>query len=80
MAAENHDRPARSWDGRGDHERAALQREMADFERKGADLERWWARIVDPEDPSSTRRASELMLGRTERAQERCPKASESLA
>jgi hypothetical protein len=65
MAAANHDRAAKFWDERGDLERAGIQREIADFERHGAALERRWARIVDPTGSPTTRRTSELIVGRT---------------
>jgi hypothetical protein len=64
-AADHHDRVARYLDARGDRDRAVLQREIADFERHGAALERRSARIVDPEGPLAARRTSQIMLGRT---------------
>jgi hypothetical protein len=65
MAADNHERAARFWEERGDPDRAILQREMAAFERQGAELERRWARLVDPKGPLTTRRTTEITLGRT---------------
>jgi hypothetical protein len=47
-AAENHERAARYWDDQHDPDRAALQREMAEYERRGAELERRWADLIDP--------------------------------
>lgn len=46
-AAENHDRAAAFWRGRGDRDRATLQHEMAEYERHGAELERRWAALVE---------------------------------
>jgi hypothetical protein len=45
-AAASHDRSAIYWDGQGDVARATLQRDMADHERRGAELERRWAALV----------------------------------
>lgn len=45
--AETHERAAHFWDDQGDAERAALQREMAEYERTGARLERRWAELVE---------------------------------
>lgn len=45
-AAESHARAARYWDDEGDAERAELQRDMAGYERKGAELERRWAALI----------------------------------
>jgi hypothetical protein len=65
MAADNHERAANLWDEPADRARAVLQREIAAFERDGAALERRSARIMDPDGPMTTRRRTELMLGRT---------------
>ena len=46
LAAQSHDRSAAYWAENGDLERAALQRELADYERSGAELERRWAALV----------------------------------
>ena len=46
-AAENHDRAARFWAEQNDPDRAALQREMAEYEQRGAELELRWAELVE---------------------------------
>jgi len=48
-AALSHERSAKFWDERGDGERASLQRELADHERCGAELERRWAALASQE-------------------------------
>ena len=65
MAAENHDRTAAFWEKQGDQERSALQREMAEFERHGAELECRWADIVDPKAGAGTTRSAEVVFGHT---------------
>lgn len=65
MAAGNHRRAAAFWDGRGDPDRAQLQREMAQYEQSGAELERRWAKLVEPNGPRSASRAAEFVAGRT---------------
>lgn len=67
MAAENHDRAATYWDGRQDAARAELQREMAKYERHGAELELRWADLVDPDPNRRAIRAAELVLRDTQR-------------
>lgn len=62
MAAENHERAARYWEGRHDTARAELQREMAKYERQGAELELRWADLVDPDPDRRERHAAELAL------------------
>lgn len=47
-AAEHHERSATFWDDQGDRPRAQLQRTIAEYERLGADLERWWGELADP--------------------------------
>jgi hypothetical protein len=47
QAARSHERIATYWTENGDDERAALQRELADYERVGAELERRWAALVE---------------------------------
>lgn len=49
LAAENHERAARFWDDRGDQVRAKLQRDLAEHERHGGQLERQWAELMDAE-------------------------------
>ena len=46
-AAVTHERSAKFWDEQGDAERAALQRELADYARRGAALERRWAALIE---------------------------------
>jgi hypothetical protein len=46
-AAENHDRAAEFWEDQGDHDRAALQHEMAHYERRGGELEQGWAGLIE---------------------------------
>jgi hypothetical protein len=43
----SHERSADFWAARGDDERAALQRELAEHDRRGAQLVRRWAALVD---------------------------------
>ena len=62
LAAENHQRAARFWEGRGDRERAQLQHEMAEYERGGAALERRWAELVDSTTPNGTTCAAESVI------------------
>jgi hypothetical protein len=62
MAADNHDRAARYWEGRQDQQRAELQREMAKYERQGAELERRWADLVDPDPARRETRAAEQVM------------------
>jgi hypothetical protein len=45
-AAVSHERAAQHWADHGDHERAALQRDLAQHERRGAELERLWAALI----------------------------------
>jgi hypothetical protein len=54
QAADTHDRAAHFWAGQGDPGRAELQREMADYERQGAVLERRWGKLVEPAPPSAS--------------------------
>jgi hypothetical protein len=65
MAADNHDRAARYWEGQQDSERAELQREMAKYERHGAELERRWADLVDPDPAHRETRAAEQVMRHT---------------
>ena len=46
-AAESHDRAAGFWEEHGDHDRLALQRDLAEHERRGAELERRWAALIE---------------------------------
>lgn len=48
MASASHARASKFWEGQGDGERAELQREMADYEQLGAQLELRWAELTDP--------------------------------
>lgn len=48
-AAGTHERSAKFWDEQGDAKRAALQRELADHERHGAELEGRWAALIERE-------------------------------
>jgi hypothetical protein len=64
QAAANHDRAAQYWEGQGDRARANLQRDLAAYERRGAVLERRWAKLAEPGNPATTRRTTETMLGR----------------
>ena len=52
-AAATHERSAIFWDQQGDVDRAALQRELAQHERHGAELERRWAALVERDRRSS---------------------------
>lgn len=65
LVAENHDRAASFWDGQGDLGRAELQREMAAYERLGAELESRWAELVDPGPTDSGTRAAQLVVRQT---------------
>lgn len=67
MAAKNHERAARFWAGKGDAERAGLQREMAEYERRGATLERRWAELVEWEVVYGQTRAAERVTSHTRR-------------
>ncbi len=58
-AADNHERAARFWEEQGDSERAGLQHEMAEYERRGADLETRWAALPDPESARGTAPAAQ---------------------
>jgi hypothetical protein len=55
-AAESHDRLAKQWQERGDAERALLQHELAEHERRGATLERRWAAIIVKENDAAAAR------------------------
>ena len=46
-AAANHERAAIFWEQHGDSARAGLQREFAEYERGGAELERRWAALIE---------------------------------
>ena len=48
-AAKNHDRSATFWHDQGMQEEAGLQRKLADYERDGAELERQWAELTEPD-------------------------------
>jgi hypothetical protein len=63
-AAEQYERAARFWDEQQDPERAGLQRVLAAYERLGAELERRWAELIDP-DADSEARAAELVTRHT---------------
>lgn len=52
-AAATHERAAAFWEEQGDGDRAALQKEMAQYERSGADLERRWAALVERDEAQS---------------------------
>lgn len=70
LAAENHDRVASFWDGQGDPERAEVQREMAKYERLGAELESRRAEPIDPDPadpdpPHSGMSAAQLVESQT---------------
>jgi hypothetical protein len=67
IAADTHDRSATFWDGRGDQPRARLQRDMAEYERQGAVLERRWADLMDADGGGGTTRVAELLVGETRR-------------
>jgi len=51
-AALTHERSATFWDQIGDVGRAALQRDLAAHERRGAELERRWAALIERDDDS----------------------------
>ena len=65
MAADNHERAAKYWEDKRDPERAELQRDMANYERHGAELERRWADLIDPDPARRETRAAELALRHT---------------
>jgi hypothetical protein len=48
-AARRHEDIAGWWDRQGDVERVSLHREMARYERWGAELERRWAALIERE-------------------------------
>jgi hypothetical protein len=61
-AAANHDRAARFWEDHGDASRAELQRELAEYERGGATLERRWADLVDADAAHGPARGAGIVL------------------
>ena len=71
MAAKNHDRAAKFWDDQRDPERAGLQREMALYERNGAELERRWAELTEPNAAQGQTRAAELVIKHTQQGAKR---------
>ena len=52
-AASSHERAANFWDAQGDVERSALQRDLVNHERQGAELERRWAALIERETAAS---------------------------
>lgn len=48
QAAEIHERSAAFWEGQGNPDRAGLQRQLAEYERRGAGLERALSQLTDP--------------------------------
>jgi hypothetical protein len=68
MAAGNHERAAKFWEGQGDSERAALQREMAEHERRGAELERRWADLSGSDTARGKVRAAEDVVAQTQQS------------
>lgn len=67
VAADNHERAAKFWEGQGDTQRAGLQREMAAHERLGAEFERRWADLTDPKTAHSRVRTADNLIGHTRR-------------
>jgi hypothetical protein len=49
-AAARHDQAAQFWGERGDAERSTLQRELASYERQGADWEWRWVALIERRD------------------------------
>jgi len=59
QAAKNHDRSAVFWQDLGKPQQAGIQRELADHERHGAQLERRWAELIDPSAADRAARSAE---------------------
>jgi hypothetical protein len=70
-AAQSHDRASRFWNDREDQARADLQRELAEHERRGAELELRWAELVDPETAEKARTSARVLRRRTREDAER---------
>jgi hypothetical protein len=69
-AADNHERAARFWEGQGDSKRAGIQHELAEYERRGAELEYRWADLIDPDPAHSEIRTADLITGHTRQTAE----------
>lgn len=67
QAAANHDRAAVFWDRQGKPKQAGLQRDLAAYERHGAELERQWAEATDTGPPQSRGRSSDLAHSQTKK-------------
>jgi len=58
-AAKSDDRSAVFWDDLGEPEQAGIHRELAEYQRHGAELERQWAELVDPKAAARPARGAE---------------------